>query len=105
MDLRITGLQITALRKALQLSGDHFAAVLGVRFSTLYRWEAFGSKETSPIDGLPRVLLLSLRQQVRHRSRDSVRKAGLLIHEAITSDGGTLMALERLARFARGGAA
>jgi len=38
----MTGTQVRELRAALSLDPTHFAQLLGVHPSTLYRWEAAG---------------------------------------------------------------
>lgn len=55
----MTGNQVKKIRESAELSVTDLAEILGVRASSVYRWEASGNKK-SRIEGLPSKLLLWL---------------------------------------------
>jgi transcriptional regulator with XRE-family HTH domain len=82
----MTGNQVRAVRESAELSVLELAEILGVRASSVYRWEAGGNKK-SRIDGLPYKLLLWL--------GDFTGKDAKAVGSAFRSDG-ALCSLRKL---------
>jgi transcriptional regulator with XRE-family HTH domain len=74
----MTGNQVKGIRESAELSVLELAEILGVRASSVYRWEAGGNKK-SRIEGLPHKLLTWL--------GEFVEKDAKAVGSAFRSDG------------------
>jgi transcriptional regulator with XRE-family HTH domain len=86
----MTGNQVQKIRESTELSVLELAEILGVRASSVYRWEAGGNKK-SRIDGLPYKLLLWL--------GDFIEKDAKTVGRAFRT-GGALSGLHKLVELA-----
>ncbi|HEX5009437.1 MAG TPA: hypothetical protein VFY71_03475 [Planctomycetota bacterium] len=96
----ITGQDVNRIRAALNLLRADFAEVLGVHPTTVARWEARQGNCIAAA-GLPRDLLLALRDQivVRRWPLDRVRPTGRFVQQCLLREG-RLAAVGELIRFA-----
>jgi Helix-turn-helix len=96
----ITGEDVNRIRAALNLLRSDFAEVLGVHPATVSRWEARQGDRIA-VAGIPRDLLLALRDQivVRHWPLDRVRPTGRFVQQCLLRKG-RLAAVGELIRFA-----
>lgn len=82
------GTDITRLRQALGLDASHFAQLIGVHPSTIYRWEAMGDAPIK-IEPFQMQLLAVLTRQVNAVEAASSKALGDAILQGILVGGAT----------------
>jgi transcriptional regulator with XRE-family HTH domain len=98
----LTGSWIRDLRQRAGLEPAHFALLLGVNSSTLYRWEKVGAANVR-VEPLQRQLMAVLDQELGRRGPEGRNELRKTVLEALLVGGG-LLGLYRLLHAAFGGA-
>ena len=94
MTAMLTGMDVQRLRESLGLSVPHFAQVLGVAHTTVYRWELAGPAGVR-IEPMQLGVLLVLRDKLGRDARRPNRDTGRDVERALRV-GGAVFALYRL---------